>query len=155
MAAGQCLGSRKLESKTPKGWRFSGLICGRCGEAGGYYLNLGRDCRCARLQPSEKAVYAFVQSHYPDADWCVVGRLPRRFELDVYVPGLNKAIEIDGGVHEAFESHKRNDARKTRFCQKFGIPLLRVRAEFVDERPSEAFASILSFLRARETEHQT
>lgn len=47
-------------------------------------------------------------------------------ELDIWIPGLRKAIEYDGEYwHQTPEAQER-DSRKTRACCQAGIGLLRI-----------------------------
>jgi len=55
------------------------------------------------------------------------------FELDLYLPKLNLAFEVDGQTHrtncygeERLKYQQRNDSLKDRLCQEAGIKLVRI-----------------------------
>lgn len=48
------------------------------------------------------------------------------FELDIYIPSLNKAIEFDGFYWHSFPDAIKRDKYKNRLCTKKGIQLLRI-----------------------------
>ena len=54
---------------------------------------------CAKkFSRSEKDVFNFVKKQFPEAISNIKGVLDnKRFELDIYIPSLNKAIEFDRG----------------------------------------------------------
>ena len=68
--------------------------------------------------------------------WCI-GANGRRLELDIYVPELKLAVEVDGEnhskylawfhkTHENFEKQQKSDILKTALCKKNGVKLIRV-----------------------------
>lgn len=77
----------------------------------------------------EQAVFFYVRRYFDDA----VNRFKDfGFELDVYIPRINTAIEYDG-----FLWHKDNDKdlRKNSSCAKRGIRLVRIREKGLRELP--------------------
>lgn len=58
-----------------------------------------------------------------------------RFELDIYVPSLKKAIEYDGTYWHSRPIQKEKDQRKNEQCVQAGIQLLRIsEAEYEADR---------------------
>ena len=80
---------------------------------------------------AEQCVYYYVKKLYPDAinkfkaDWL------GGFELDIYIPSMNYAIEYDG-----IAWHKKNkierEQRKYKLCHERNIKLIRLREEFAE-----------------------
>jgi len=104
----------------------------------GALIAIGHGCpMCARNQRNfhsiaELEIFSLIKEKYSDALNGQTGLLPsRRFELDIYIPSLRKAIEYDGPRHDPnHRLHKpknlERDTRKNYECKKLGIHLLRV-----------------------------
>jgi len=83
---------------------------------------------CSRKHDTaQKELYEFVKFFCPDAQYNVMGVLSnKRFELDIYIPSLKKAIELDGEYWHSLPGAQERDTRKTQECQEAGIELLRI-----------------------------
>ena len=66
-----------------------------------------------------------------------------RYILDFYCPVLRLCIEVDGGVHDVFAKHLR-DEQRTRELERLGITVLRLRTEYVREQPEGAWECIVA-----------
>jgi hypothetical protein len=94
----------------------------------------GRWCPvCAETKNStaETVFFAFVKGLVPEAISRVRGVFGNRgrkggFELDVYIPSMNKAIEFDGDFWHSSPEAQERDRRKDEACRAKGIELLRV-----------------------------
>ena len=84
-------------------------------------------CSFTGVSQAELDLYEFVKKHYPDAlhDKNVITSL-KKARIDVYVPSLKKAIELDGAYWHGFETAKQRDLRKNEACIKDGIQLKRI-----------------------------
>lgn len=115
-------------------------------------MQQGKRCSvCARTRRGralfENAVFLRVQSIFPDAKQNVKGLLPnKRFELDVWVPSLYRAIELDGDYWHSQPESKERDARKNKECKKVGIKLFRLRYSSYVANPEKALCKIVGFL---------
>ncbi len=110
--------------------------------------NFARGSRCKQCKYStgEGQVYKFVKSICPDAEQGITNILPGRFELDIYIPSKQIAIEYDGLRYhtvEHFEKQKRSwelcspkglHLWKTNECLRRGIRLIHI---FEDEWSNE------------------
>lgn len=76
---------------------------------------------------AEKEVYEFVKSLGVECEYNFPGVLPSRLlRLDVWIPSINKVIELDGKYwHDRPDSIER-DIRKDRECEELGIKVLRL-----------------------------
>jgi hypothetical protein len=83
---------------------------------------------CAKTNDkAQTEVYDFVKQFRPDALFNVKGLLKsKRLELDVYVPSLNKAVELDGEHWHNMSEAIERDSRKNNECLEVGIGLLRI-----------------------------
>jgi hypothetical protein len=85
-----------------------------------------------RHSKAELRLYEFVKKSFPDAINGQMGLLKSKgFELDIYIPSINKAIEYDGAFWHKSEwavgkGKPEIDARKGQQCLDAGIELLRV-----------------------------
>ena len=85
------------------------------------------DCRmCSRRVNSsfpEQCIFYYLSAYYPDT---INGdrNILEGYELDVWVPSLNFAIEYDGKI---WHSDKNKDIDKDRLCNEKGIVLYRIR----------------------------
>jgi hypothetical protein len=74
----------------------------------------------------ELEILHFVKNMFPDADHAGRGILGNnKFQLDVYIPSLKKAIEFDGYYHK-FPRQIQFDSIKNQLCKEMGIGLLRI-----------------------------
>lgn len=105
------------------------LICKHRFTARPDAIQQGQRCpKCAKKynRGFENAIFNGLLYSFPDALQNIKGVLPnKRFELDVWVPSLRKAIECDGW-HNKPESAER-DARKNKECKEVGVELLRLK----------------------------
>ena len=76
---------------------------------------------------SQKEVFDFVKAAGLYAEYNKKGVLPnKRFEFDVYIPSLKKAIELDGERWHLMPGATERDLRKNQQCKDIGIQLLRI-----------------------------
>lgn len=73
---------------------------------------------------AEQAIFHYVKKVCPDA--ANGDRSRFGFEIDVWVPSLNLAIEYDGPFHASAEVQAR-DIEKNAECRKSGVRLIRIR----------------------------
>lgn len=108
--------------------------------------------RCAKCMRSikeskgELEILNYVKQYYPDTiKWknFVPGR---RFELDIYIPSINKAIEYDGFYHQR-TTHIKSDSIKNEYCKKMGIKLLRIKDEDYRKNKEIIKQQVLEFLK--------
>ena len=78
-------------------------------------------CDMGKTSYAEQAILYYMRKLYPNTVHRYTGL---GFELDVYIPDLNLAIEYDGRL---WHKNQTKDERKFRKCQERGIALLRVR----------------------------
>lgn len=107
--------------------------------------------RCVKQQSfPEIELRLLVKSIYPDTpDKPVRGLLQnRRFELDIWVPNLRKAIEFDGEYHHGLPGASERDARKDAECIQASIGLLRVKYLDYVKNTEAVQQKVLDFLRS-------
>jgi hypothetical protein len=129
---GTCLSQTYSSNSDKYDWRCSS---GHIWSAVANSVQQGHWCPyCARKSSKlELELFRLVKLKFTDAQNRVRGLLTNRlFELDIYVPSLNKAIEFDGEFWHHSEWSTLNgsparDARKDSECIESGIGLLRVR----------------------------
>lgn len=81
-----------------------------------------------KVSKGEVFIYEFVKQFYPNAEHNVFGLLPnKKFELDIYIPSLKKAIEFDGDYFHNTPEGQDRDNRKNAECAQIGVDLLRVK----------------------------
>ena len=73
------------------------------------------------------------------------------YELDIYIPSLNKAIEFNGNWWHYNHSnpnckHKGYHAQKSNLCRKKGIQLLHIREDLWIKNPEKMKQVIQKFL---------
>ena len=103
-------------------------------------------CKHQQSKP-EKIIFDLVHNKYPDALERVRGLLPnKRFELDIYIPSLKKAIEFDGDYWHANYKAVDRDTRKNQGCVDAGIGLLRILESDYKKNPDVEMATIWRFL---------
>lgn len=57
----------------------------------------------------------------------------KKFELDIFIPHINFAIEYDGVFYHSSEFNKKRDLRKNEVCKYKGITLLRIREKGLEK----------------------
>ena len=75
---------------------------------------------------AEQAVYYYVKQAYPDAINRYQNIFGSRFELDIFIPSINTAIEYDGEAWHKNDKIER-EQRKYKLCKDHGIRLIRLR----------------------------
>jgi len=105
-------------------------------------------CHCAKnISKPEIQLRAAVAQAYPDALGNVRRLLPnKRFELDIYIPSLRKAVEYDGWAHAYYLDAPARDQRKNAQCAEAGIGLLRVPHKEYIQDPVATTAKVLQWL---------
>jgi very-short-patch-repair endonuclease len=63
--------------------------------------------------------------------------------LDFYCPELKLCIEVDGQSHDTDET-VIYDARRTRILATYGVTVVRLRNEHIDEQPDGAWSLIVA-----------
>jgi len=148
-----------------KGWlwtgpevRYTAEITGwKCDKSHGVLaryndIDQGRGCpKCANhISKPEIRLRGAVAQVYPDTLGNVRSLLPnKRFELDIYVPSLKKAVEYDGWAHAYYLDAPARDQRKNAQCAEAGIELLRVTDEEYRKDPSATTAKVLAWLASK------
>jgi hypothetical protein len=78
----------------------------------------------------EDNLVLFIRKHLNEIDVCLNRRdiLPKRLELDIYLPGSNLAIEVNGVYWHSESMGKYRDYHlyKTLECNKIGIDLIHI-----------------------------
>jgi hypothetical protein len=114
-------------------------------------FQMGYGCGGCPNRSSKKEIELreFVRGHYPEvSDGPVTGLLPnKRFELDIWVPSLRKAIEFDGEYYHALPENRRRDLLKDSECREVGIHLLRVQSLDYIKNTETVQQRVLDFLR--------
>jgi very-short-patch-repair endonuclease len=114
-------------------------------------IQQGSGCpACAKcISKKEQALFLEVQKTYPDAINNTRQLLKNtRYELDIFIPNLNKAIEFDGGRWHAFPDAIRRDTEKDVMCTEAGIALYRVKESDWDIDKDVVVKNVLEFLKA-------
>lgn len=111
----------------------------------------GRACYVCRprREKAQKELYQSVLEKFPDALYNKKGLLKSpKFQLDVYIPSLKKAIELDGEYWHSRPDALERDARKDKECQEAGIQLLRLgyHAHWFNKQETIGKPKILEFL---------
>lgn len=75
---------------------------------------------------AEQAVYYYVKKVFPDAINRYNNIFGSKFELDIYIPSCNTAIEYDGEAWHKNDKLER-EQRKCKLCNEHGIRLIRLR----------------------------
>lgn len=84
----------------------------------------------------ETAIFQFVLGLYPDALSRSIKLLPnKRFELDIFVPSLRKAVEYNGIRWHATVDAQDRDRRKRQECNETGIALLTIDHKNCNTKP--------------------
>jgi very-short-patch-repair endonuclease len=110
----------------------------------------GSGCpKCANcISKKEQALFVEVQKVYPEA----VNNNRRllknhRYELDIYVPSLKKAIEFDGNYWHSKPNAILRDTEKDIMCTEAVISLLRVKESDWDTDKDTVIKNVLEFLK--------
>jgi thiol-disulfide isomerase/thioredoxin len=123
---GRCLSIAYVNTKTKYQWECN---LNHRWEAVANNIQQNKWCpTCAKTNDkAQTEVYDFVKQFYPDALYNVTGLLKsKKLELDVYIPSLKKAIELDGEYWHSMPGAAERDLRKNIQCSEAGIQLLRV-----------------------------
>ena len=104
------------------------LFCGNSCAAKYNNANVPRDGRRSQL---EAYIEAKIQTAYPELELITNDRLLLGLEMDLYLPELGLAIEINGICHtkaiygeNTYAATQRNDLEKARRCEDLGIDLV-------------------------------
>jgi very-short-patch-repair endonuclease len=112
----------------------------------------GNGCpKCGRcISKKEQALFLEVQKVYPEAINNTRKLLKNhRYELDIFIPNLNKAVEFDGDHWHAFPDAIRRDTEKNEQCAEAGITLHRVEESDWDKDKDAVVKNVLEFLKAQ------
>lgn len=113
-------------------------------------IQQGKGCpQCANhISRPEIQLREAVQAHHPDTQGNIRKLLKsKRFELDIYIPSLKKAVEYDGWAHIHYPEAAFRDARKDRECVEAGIQLLRIPHKEYKANPTATTQRVLEWLR--------
>jgi very-short-patch-repair endonuclease len=119
-------------------------------EATPNHIQQGRGCpKCANsFSKKEQALFLEIQKVYPEAINNTRKLLKNtRYELDIFVPSLNKAVEFDGGHWHSFPDAIRRDTEKDIQCTEAGIALYRVKESDWDTDKNAVIKNVLEFLK--------
>ena len=102
--------------------------CSVCGHDWKTSLNSKRGCpRCSAKRMTsfpEQAIFFYVSNIYLDA----INRYKyNNYELDIFIPSINTAIEYDGSFYHRSQRAQEKDNTKDELCKKDGIRLIRLR----------------------------
>lgn len=117
---------RKIWWLCPRGHEYQASLLHRKHGTGCPICKEGRQTSFA-----EQCVFYYLKQLYPDAinkfkaDWL------GNFELDIFIPSINYAIEYDGAVWHKKETIGR-EQRKYKMCNEKHIKLVRLREEFAE-----------------------
>jgi very-short-patch-repair endonuclease len=114
-------------------------------------IKTGTGCpKCANsFSKKENALFLEIQKTYPEAINNTRQLLKNhRYELDIYVPSLNKAIEFDGDFWHSKPDAIRRDTEKNVMCTEAGITLYRVKESDWDIDKDTVIKNVLEFLKA-------
>ncbi len=106
----------------PNGHEYKATVLHRSDGTGCPICNTGK-----QTSFPEQAIYYYVKQLYPDAINRCSNVLPKRYELDIFVPSKNLAIEYDGVFWHHKNTSKRREREKYQFCKERGIYLIRIR----------------------------
>lgn len=121
-------GELKPNMVTPNGDVEIWWKCSVCGNEWKTSLNRRRGCpRCSAKRMTsfpEQAIYFYVKKAYEDA----INRYKYHdYELDVFIPSINTAIEYDGSFYHKSYKVIKKDKIKDEICKNDGIRLIRFR----------------------------
>ena len=138
------------ESVTAKSNKTVWWVCSRGHEwlAPIYRRTNGHGCPyCSRhLQKSypETAVFYYISSVYPDAVQTYKSDFLGKYELDVFIPSINTAIEYDGSAYHNRSFSANREEKKYSITSQHSISLIRIREEGLQE--CKADKEVLSHL---------
>lgn len=96
----------------------------------------GKRCGKCRTSKPEIQLLNYIKFTYPHLNIIHQDRTiifnpstGKGLEFDIWIPELNKAIEMDGIVVHSLYNWSKNDELKNQLCEEKGIPLLRVTDE--------------------------
>lgn len=113
------------------------------------------DCQSGKqVSKKEQFLFKFVQTWFPGAQNNVIGVLSnKRFELDIFIPELKKAIEFDGVIFHGETSKFKNpkivverENRKNQECEDAGIDLYRIKEFDFDTNLDLTLSLLMSWM---------
>ena len=110
--------------------------CPICGESWKAQINNRANGRgCPNCNPTgtsfvEQAIFYYTKQIFPDAK---NRYLHNGYELDIFIPSQNVAIEYDGAFFHSVKGSIERERKKDSFCKESGITLIRLR-----EKPLES-----------------
>jgi very-short-patch-repair endonuclease len=153
----------KLATENPNGIKYIGGFVGakikaewECSkghrwEAVPHNIKAGYGCpACAKcISKKEQALFLEVKKLYPEAINNNRQLLKNtRYELDIFVPSLRKAVEFDGTYWHSRPTAITRDAHKDSLCTEAGITLLRIKESDWDIDKDTVIKNVLHFLKA-------
>jgi hypothetical protein len=137
------------------------LLCNECNEKRlEYHKSRNREKGMSEAGQSshQKFIYDIVRNIIPDKDIDYNNKktiyspeTAYPLELDIYIPSINLAIEVDGPMHrepvygeERLELQIKNDAIKNELCLKNHINLIRINTDDIDFNNKELHQTTLS-----------
>lgn len=104
-------------------------------------------CVEPRMAKNQRYLYSMIVKRFPDAQYNVKKQLPNpKFELDIYIPSIKKAIEYDGIGWHSLPKHKERDCRKDAEAREVGIDLLRISGQDFCRNRFQTLRKIAQFL---------
>lgn len=98
------------------------------------------DCIAGRQTSfREQAFYYYLKQIFPDAISRFKAGWLGRFELDIYIPSRNLALEYDGAAWHRRSCFSR-ERRKYELCHKRGIKLFRIKENMPGESDAQSIA---------------
>ena len=143
---GRCLSTKYINALTQYEWECEE---GHRWKATATDIQSGSWCpKCKHKQSKpEKVIFDLIQARFPDTQERIRGLLSsRRFELDIYISSLKKAIEFDGDFWHNRPESKERDNRKNRECKEAGIELLRILESDYNRCPFTEMSKVWRFL---------
>ena len=97
--------------------------------------------RCSTT--AERKIWYWLRHRYLDGH-----KFRRQHPVDIYIldfycPELKLCIEVDGQSHDTDET-VLYDARRTRILAAYGVTVVRLRNEHIDEQPDGAWSLIVA-----------
>lgn len=136
---------QKIEIECGKG--HSWKVSGNCIKRGNWCPICSKNGR-----KSQKILFSIIKKRFPDAEYEKRGILSNKmFELDIFIPSLMIAIELDGEYWHSLSQVTEREGRKNSDCTDNGILLIRIpwKEFFIDSRSflrKGAEASILALI---------
>lgn len=106
-------------------------------------------CRKVNVSKKEKEVLSFCKTIYDgiiEENKKSIFAENGRFEMDIFLPSENKAIEFDGNYWHSTDETKEKDKQKNELCKKHNIKLLRIKESDWDTNPDKIKEEIKYFL---------